>query len=53
MQKFGYKIMKKNLAEEAPEVHAAIAQQRPREVGVYHGVVEIWECILATLSVAD
>ena len=35
MQRFGYKIMKKNLAEEAQVVHAAIAQQRPLEVGLY------------------
>ena len=52
MQKFGYKIMKKNLADEAPVVHAAIAQQRPLEVGLYQGDAEIWEFIVATLNEA-
>ena len=52
MQKFGYKIMKKNLADEAPVVHAAIAQQRPLEVGLYSGDAEIWEFIVATLREA-
>lgn len=52
MQKFGYKIMKKNLADEAPVVHAAIAQQCPLEVGLYSGDAEIWEFIVATLREA-
>ncbi|MEB4589467.1 hypothetical protein VSS37_00605 [Candidatus Thiothrix sp. Deng01] len=52
MQNFGYKIMKKNLAEEAPVVHAAIAQQRPLEVGLYSGDEDIWEFICSTLSEA-
>jgi hypothetical protein len=52
MHRFGYKIMKKNLAEEAPVVHAAIAQQRPLEVGLYQGDEEIWEFVVATLREA-
>lgn len=52
MHNFGYKIMKKNLAEEAPVVHAAIAQQRPLEVGLYSGDQEIWEFICTTLGEA-
>ncbi|MEZ5454086.1 MAG: hypothetical protein R3E93_14900 [Thiothrix sp.] len=52
MQQFGYKIMKKNLAEEMPVVHAAIAQQRPLEVGLYTGDAEILDFIGATLREA-
>ncbi len=52
MHRFGYKIMKKHLAEEAQVVHAAIAQQRPLEVGLYQGDAAIWEFIVATLREA-
>jgi sugar phosphate isomerase/epimerase len=52
MRSFGYKIMKKNLAEEAPVVLAAIAQQRPLEVGLYSGDQDIWEFVCAALDEA-
>ncbi len=52
MQRFGYKIMKKDLAAEAPVVHAAIAQQRPLEVGLYSGDEDIWEFVVAALREA-
>lgn len=53
MQTFGYKIVEKSREEIEPVVNAAIAQQRPLEVGLYYGNRTAWEFIRASLQEAS
>lgn len=52
MQTFGYKIVEKSREEIEPVVNAAIAQQRPLEVGLYFGNRDAWEFICSSLREA-
>lgn len=53
MQTFGYKIIDKSRSEIAPVVNAALSQQRPLEVGLYHHDPEAWDFLHQKLAGAN